>query len=301
MNSSKSTKPAGARVITDRIVVATDGGGGSRAALRWVADHVQRHPARITLVAVATDEDAEATASIAVDSAALVLRTISLDCVVETEVCRGDAAEEIIDAARDAALLVLGSRPLPDGRMAASATVTGRIAAHASVPVVIVPADWRAGLGPVVVGESIDSASEAALQFAAQTAERDGRALLVTHSWKLPVVGATPPTPGGGESIPERQRDALERVAASVSLTHPGLRVETDLRTGEAAAALAAAAEATDASLIVIGRRARPVVARVLLGSTGSALVTAPPCAVAIIPAPDPGIDVAPEIVAEDL
>ncbi len=123
----------------------------------------------------------------------------------------------------------------------------------------------------------------------------------MTHAWKLPVVGAIPPTPGGGESIPERQNAALEQRAAAIAAAHPGLRVETDLRTGEAAPSLAAAAEARDASLLVIGRRPRSSVARMILGSTGLELVTAPPCAVAIIPAPEHGIDVAPEIVSEDL
>ena len=46
----------------ESIVVATDGGPGSRAALRWVADHVGAHPAAVHLVAVSDETEPDAPA-----------------------------------------------------------------------------------------------------------------------------------------------------------------------------------------------------------------------------------------------
>jgi nucleotide-binding universal stress UspA family protein len=288
-------------VGAERIVVAVDGGAGSGAALRWVVEHVRMRPSQVAVVSV-VDEDAPDHAGQADLSAAeLVVKTITDNTRADGVVRRGDPVDELVAAAAelDADLLVIGTHAAPEHRLSSRATVPGRVAARAGCPVVIVPEHWAPSAGAVVVGNSIDSASEAAVDFARLTALREDRDLIITHVWELPTVGETEPTSGGSESIPDRQQAALDGVVRDISTRTPGLAVRGDLRRGAVTPALTAAA--AGAALLVVGRRRRSAAAKLLLGSTSTSLVAGPPCAVAVVPAPPPGLRVPPEVVAEDL
>ncbi|MEO8261619.1 MAG: universal stress protein [Pseudolysinimonas sp.] len=273
-----------------QITVAIHGGSGSRAALRWVAHHVAHTPSRITLVGVrAVGSPATGQAEADLGSAALELRAIGDHLDVVTELRHGDPQEQLAAAAADSAadLLVVGTHASRSNPHSGLLTVAGRLAAHAPCPVIVVPAAWTPQRGPVVVGTSIDSASDAALDFAYELAERDSRSLVLAHVWKLPTIGETRITPGGGDSIPARQQASLDALRAATSARGATVAVSADLRTGGASAGLTAAVAAADASLLVVGRRARSAASRLMLGSTSRELITAPPCAIAVVPAPN--------------
>jgi nucleotide-binding universal stress UspA family protein len=267
-----------------QIVVATDGGSGSRAALRWVADHLGARAAHVRIVTVAEAGNPEV--SIALTAAERALGAIGAEWTVDAELLHGEPAHAIAEAAQGAALLVVGSRT--GGGPLTSPRVPARVAGLATCPVVIVPDDWSPGTGPIVVGSSTDAASDNALELAVLIAEREGRALVLAHAWELPVVGDIPPVPGGPESIPERQREALDQIAVDVRRAHRDLEVTVDLRNGPAAASLAHAA--AEAAMLIVGRRDRPAAVRVLLGSVSHRLIADPPCPVMVVPAPPPGI-----------
>lgn len=287
------------QVGTERIVLAMDGGAGSRAALRWVADHLHRPSFQVSLVHV-TEKGAPDEGGMGLDAAALVLQTLSDSVETLQQVRHGDPADELAAAAAelDADLLVIGTHASAEHQQWVQATVPGRLAARSGCVVIVVPEDWTPTSGPIVVGSSIDSASDSAVDFAHDTAAREHRDLVVAHVWELPTVGEVDPTPGGGESIPERQQQALDRVVRDIASRIPRVAVKGDLRRGPAARGLTAAAEG--AALLVVGRRRRPAAARVLLGSTSRSLVSGPPCAVAVVPGPLPGLHITPETLPED-
>lgn len=286
----------------ERILVAVDGGSGSRAALRWVADHLEAARGQVLIVCV-VPEDASATAEgeAELHAAELVLRTLLEDSEIVARLRRGAAVEQLALAAEefDADMLVVGTHATAEQPKSGRITVAGRLAARAGCTVVVVPSHWTPGPGPIVAGASIDSASAAALDVACELAERSGRRLMITHVWDPPVVGEIPITPGGSESIPERQRLALDAVVGDIAARASSVDVRADLRHGGVYRELVEAA--TGADLVVVGRRARSAAAQLILGSTSRALVSAPPCPVAVVPAPRPGIPVTPDTFPEEL
>lgn len=292
---------AGPRVEGEQIVLALDGGTGSRAALRWVTDHLRGAPSHVHLVCVTEQSASDDEGQADLRAAALVLQTLADNVHVHQHLRHGDPAEELAALAEevDADLLVIGTHASIEHRQSARATVPGNLAARSGRVVLVVPEHWTPCSGPIVVGHSIDSASDTALDFAYGAAAGEKRDLVVAHVWELPTVGETDPTPGGGESIPERQQEALAQVVGEVSRRTPRVVVRGDLRRGSAAHGLIAAA--AGAALLVVGRRDRPTVARLLLGSTSRAVVSGPPCAVAVVPGPRPGLRVVPETLPEDL
>lgn len=145
-----------------RIVVGVDGSGGSRAALAWAlgqakltdatveAWHVLRHPEAVEWEVLPTnyggaplpmifDRD-EARAS-ARRSLADFVGDVAGDHPVVTRVMEGHPAAELLTAAREADLLVLGRQ----GRSGVAAALMGSVSRHctehAPCVVVIVPPD----------------------------------------------------------------------------------------------------------------------------------------------------------------
>lgn len=286
-----------------KILVAVDGGPASRAALRWIADHLGARPADVRLASVlperpepgATNERERV-----LRGSAVVLDTIAGPRDVSTALRHGDPAAELLAEARDfgAELVVIGTRASPRDEHSASRSVPGRVAAGSACPVVVVPAGWVPGGGPVVIGNSIDSASDAAAEFAVRHTE-PGDGVTLVHVWDPPVTGEIPVTPGGTESIPQRQQTALDATRAEFARRHPDLTVRSELRHGSAGRELLRAAE--HARLLVVGRRRRSPAVRLLTGSTSRAVLAAPPCPVAVVPAGRSGIRVAPDAAGEEI
>lgn len=115
-----------------RIVVGVDGSDASRAALWWAADEAHRRRAYVLAVLVADDEPAQGLAEIVDD---VLGRIPSVE--VERRTMRGDAAPSLIEASRDAQLLVVGA----DER---DGSVAHECAQHAFCPVVVVQPPERA-------------------------------------------------------------------------------------------------------------------------------------------------------------
>ena len=139
-----------------RIVVGVDGSETSRHALRWAAEEARRHGSQLHVVhawevptpAVAVGVGAgrrTAQPEGQHDEASRLVADVVRDELgdeppgdVRTSIGRGQAAAVLLDAARQADLLVVGSRGLGGFRGLLLGSVSSKMAAHAPCPVVIV-------------------------------------------------------------------------------------------------------------------------------------------------------------------
>lgn len=138
-----------------RIVVGVDGSAGSRAALGWAVDEAHRRGDRVEAVMAWEDLDVgmwtAATSSHAEADALADRHRRKLDEVVDSTptsglagpverlFVRGDPSQTLIDVAKGADLVVVGTRGHGSFVGTLLGSVSQRIAAHAPCPVVVVP------------------------------------------------------------------------------------------------------------------------------------------------------------------
>jgi len=133
------------------IVVGVDGSESSRAALRWAIEEARLRRASVRMVTAWQLPEAVYFGAVIPDSltpgleqaaqevqASLLAVGEPEDVTIETEVVEGDAAQALVDAAKDAEMLVVGSRGLGAFRELLLGSVSQRCAHHAHCPVVIV-------------------------------------------------------------------------------------------------------------------------------------------------------------------
>lgn len=136
------------------IVVGVDGSVGARAALRFALEEARLRgadvravaawhlPASVYAGAYATPDTALVEQGLETDARDAVTRTvdeIARGTTVETVVREGQPATVLLDEAKDADLLVVGSRGLGGFRGLLLGSVSQQCAHHASCPLVIVP------------------------------------------------------------------------------------------------------------------------------------------------------------------
>jgi nucleotide-binding universal stress UspA family protein len=139
-----------------RVVVGIDASDAADAAFRWaVADaaarrcvlevvHAWEAPVIYGPVVGTFPYDVEAIESAAhrlVDEVVADATASAPDLVVERAVVAGGAASSLLDAAKDADLLVVGRRGLGGFRRLLLGSVSDHVARHADTTVVVVPAD----------------------------------------------------------------------------------------------------------------------------------------------------------------
>jgi nucleotide-binding universal stress UspA family protein len=133
------------------IVVGVDGSAGSRAALRVAAEEARIHRKKIRAVMAHGFLNAYAVADVPVfeaghlDEARAMLAEIVTeelgakpDVEVERIVTCDLPARGILDAARDASLIVMGARGLGGFRSLLMGSVSQQVVQHAPCPVLIV-------------------------------------------------------------------------------------------------------------------------------------------------------------------
>ncbi|MGV9392284.1 universal stress protein [Streptomyces olivaceus] len=122
---------------------------------------------------------------------------------------------------------------------------------------------------PITAGVDGSEESVAALAWAAREAVRRRAPLHVVHSWRHETQEAAGV---GGRDAQERWvRDAVAGAVRTVTERHPELTVTTEVREGDAVAALLAAA--ADAETLVLGSRGHGAVVGFLLGSVGQQVI----------------------------
>lgn len=289
----------------ETLVVGVDGSEGSLAALRWATDEARRRRWPINVVSAwaayhgvavgALTDHARLQQETEQQLDALLGRELgdTSDLVVRREVQEGPAARVLIDSAREAALLVVGSRGHGGFSRLVLGSVSQQCAQHAPCPVVVVREGGRvddAGGGEpvpprIVVGVDGSQSSRAALRWAVEEARLRQATLDVVHAWRVPYQSGYPvgmvvlPV----ERVEEDARRLLDRAVGEVDAR--GIpAVERILVCDSAARALLDSAKG--AGLIVVGSRGRGGFAGLLLGSVSQTVLHHAACPVMVVRPP---------------
>ena len=286
------------------MVVGIDGTEASTAALEWAAARTDRFgPVRpvhswdypVSVWAPAplgpgVAPPAAEMAAAATEAAEKALAELADDVPCEpARVEHGDAGTVLVDVARDAKLLVVGTR----GRGPVRANVIGSVARHcadhATVPLIIVPCpDALVPAAPserLVVGVDGSDNSLASLRWAVENASPTAEIRAVS-AWQTPVDG--PILYGVNRFDLKALRaaatatvnDAADKVCAELGVDDT--RIVREIAEGDPRWVLDRLAE--NADLLVLGKRGRTGLTHFFLGSTTTALVHRPHCPTAVIP-----------------
>lgn len=280
------------------VVVGVAGTLSSARAVSWAGEHAAARGAELVLVHAvgqphrglgsAEDEWDDATSAGVremLEREAERVRGQLPDLRTRTEVDRDSPARCLTTRSATAALVVVGTRQLSAAQRVFSGSLAYQVVAGAQCPVAVVPPLTRPAADRVVVGVDGSPESVAALQTAADEADRLGAVLDVVHAWQEPSVAwAVRVPPDLGSATRAGEQRLLEAVVAGLEQEHPGLQVRRHLLEAPAAAALLA--EADSARLLVVGSRGLHGVARMLLGSTSHAAVLHSPCPVLVVRVP---------------
>lgn len=272
-----------------QIVVGYDGSPDATAALEWAVREARSRHLRIHILYSEPEMGGWDAAAATMSGAPILSTTLPHDGAgllekaaavatgsgvpVETADTSGSPSHALVQASRDAAMVVLGSR----GQGAVSSIILGstvsHVAAHAHCPVVVVQSETVPD-GPVVVGVDGSPSSEEVLGWAIDHASRHGLALEVLHAYSIPVYpGVVPYVPP--VEVTQATADFEDRVAhealAGWSEQYPDVAVTTKVMHGRPGPALVEATER--ASLTVVGSHGRGAFLGMLLGSTSQSLL----------------------------
>ncbi|MFJ4557393.1 universal stress protein [Streptomyces massasporeus] len=269
------------------ITVGLDGSTESRAAAEWAAREaaLRQVPVRLLHVWQPVPEPMAQAPILGAEThrhwteripreAAEGLRLRHPRVEVTTEQRAGAPAELLLEAARDAELLVLGSRALSGLAGFLVGSVGQSVVARTEVPVVLVRAGEQAAdehvkdpagipsaataFRPVVVGLDTGSPDESVLAFAFEEALRRGAPLAALRVWNLPSYTYSYSMAAGydpREALAQAQAEALTEALLPWREKYPDVEVIEQSRLGSPAYHLIDAAH--DASLVVVGRRVR--------------------------------------------
>jgi len=294
--------------MTGPIVVGFDGSPESVAAADWAAREARRRGTPLELLQawpwpkthVLGSDDA-----VQWGRQQLVRKEVELHALLPgVEVSAAhvpDAPAAVLEAAgKNAALLVLGSRGLGALRGFLIGSVSQEVLGRASCPVVLVRADDSASgehlpeddggtstdtpYREVVLGLDLAHPADEVIQFAFETAVLRSAPLRVVHAGELP----------NGTYLPlsvvvnmEAELSAAEKQVLTDTLKPWRDRfpqVEATARTMRGSAALTLVEAASQAGLLVVGRRGRRVPLGPHLGPVAHAAVHHARCPVVVVP-----------------
>lgn len=221
------------------------------------------------------------------------------DTVVVSTVRHGPAVPELVDSARGARSIVVQRRRRGWRRVVTLSTANG-VAAHAPVPVVVVPSEWTPDPTTeqvVVVGVDDVLTAPHLLDVAFEEAHRRAGRLRIVHVWHYDDAYEDMVLPGGAaQAYEDELRRDLDRELAPQLRRHPGVPAEVVVQHARAADVLTR--ESESAGLLVLGRH-RPLVSwGPHLGSVVRAVLRESVCPVmvvetAVAPAHEPAADAA--------
>ncbi|MEW1955264.1 universal stress protein [Terrabacter sp. NPDC080008] len=296
------------------IVVGYDDSVGSQLALDWAAETARQQGKHLTILngvniagapaspgmdLASFEPTMEKAAKSLVDKGAERAGTTLDASQIEVQYWLGSPASQLVEASKDADLVVVGSRGR--GRFLAGllGSTSYAVAAHAHCPVVVlrgpegetpddVPMPPRPGRDhDVVVGIDDSDAAERAVDAAAEVAEREGAVLhivSVAHSVSMESWAYVESAKGGTEethAIRDRADQLLTHAANRVRAQHPKVIVTTEVLYGDPGQSLADLG--ATAGLIVVGSRGRGGFTGMLLGSVSHRVVHNAACPVMIV------------------
>jgi nucleotide-binding universal stress UspA family protein len=282
------------------VVVGVDGSEHALRAVRWGAAEAARRRAPLRLVsAFAWSARPEAghpdlrdryrellleRTEISLGAAARLAERETPGTEVDRQVLVGPPGAVLGSEARRAELVVVGERGRTHLGGLLTGSVTAGLAAHAGCPVVVVRGPQRdphvTERLPVVVG--VDGpASEPAIRFALEAAVARHVPLAAVHTWSVPLIDPATAPLLDLKAIEADARTLLDAVLDPWAEKYPALAVERVVVRDRPARELLARSAA--AQLVVVGSRGRGVLAAMVLGSVGNALVHTADCPVAVV------------------
>lgn len=294
--------------MTEKIIVAVDGGPASDSALAWALDRAKSSDVALEITSVVeivptagAPVDNRQAYQDAVDSAVDRAQSAAPGLAITSTLRTGNPAHALIAASRRADLLVIGSNRTGALTGIVHGTLPLRVAGRSECPTVVVPAGWKPGGRGVVVGWDDDGTADVAVEFAAKEAARGHHELTILHAWRLPPsVGFADATPQWlSTDIESGARGALTAVASETRRSHPDVIVVEQLQLGAASGAIVGASR--DAALVVVGSHGRRALGGLIIGSVSHDVLMNMPAPVVVVPHPDEPIQVLPEILDEDV
>ncbi|MGW3310065.1 universal stress protein [Streptomyces sp. NPDC001073] len=260
------------------VVAGLDGSPESRAAAEWAAGEAELRglPLKIVHVWVPAPDPLAQAPFIGAETqqqwseripreAGEGLRRRHPGVDVTAEQVSGTPSDALVGAAKDAELLVLGSRGLSGVGGFLVGSVGLSVVARAELPLVLVRADEQAadedgtnpGNRPVVLGLDAEGPADTVIEFAFAEAARRGTSLRVVYGWSLPPYYAYGFALDAGlhDELSQEETGSLTEALRPWRQKHPDIEVFLEPRVGSAADHLVDASR--EASLVVIGRRIR--------------------------------------------
>lgn len=260
-------------------VLVAVGGSDPGSAARWAAREARRSGTTVRLLHVAPHDLALEPGRVALRTAADVCRHESGDRVaVEAEQAVGDPVQVLLDASRDARLVVTGRRGSTSWHSTAS--ISAELAARSPAPVCVVPPSWRAtAQGVVGVGLDPGRPDRRSLTEAVRRARLEHAVLRVL----VCRPGSLAPDHGD-------ETDDLRHRAHAVLADCGGdaCDVEVTVGAGHPASQLLEMAASTD--LLVLGRRRHGGEHATYLGPVALAVLSRAVCPV-LLGSPEPTED----------
>lgn len=271
------------------ILTGVDGSALSRAAVAWAAGEAAMRHEHVTLMHVVAPVivswpvagEQVAIAKWQQDNAQDVLLQARNDlaaaaggsCPIEvrTEVQYSNVVHTLVDASKEARMVVVGSH----GRGALGRFVLGSVSSglahHAHCPVAIVHADETSPIdpgAPVLLGIDGSPASKAATAFAFEEAAGRGVPLVALHAWS--DVGVFPMLGMDWRTYQGQGEELLAERLAGWQERYPDVQIERRLVCDTPARWLLE--ESERAQLVVLGSHGRGGFGGMLLGSVSSAV-----------------------------
>ncbi|MCO1655606.1 universal stress protein [Pseudonocardia humida] len=283
------------------VVVGVDGAGSAATAVDWAAAeaaargcplrlvHAFHPPPPGDLYGVATAFDgpleARDAARAVLAEAASRARAVTSETVVSMVPRHGTPAGVLLAESAGAQLLVLGTRGRSGLRGLLGMSVSARVSAGASCPVVVVhPArrddDPSPAPARVVVGIDATTSCAPAVGVAFRAARQRGVPLVAVHAWAADPPADLEAVAGCSTVAAAMARKAVDRALERWTAEFPDVAVHTLLVRGDPARALLAASRG--AALVVVGSSGRERV-RATLGPVSRAVLQHSRGAVAVV------------------
>jgi nucleotide-binding universal stress UspA family protein len=289
---STGTHPPGLGVL-----VGYDGSPGGERALAWGARAAAERKTPLYLaVAVPAgapsrhshSDEVRKGARALLDRAADRVRAAHPHLMVETSLVEGPAADVLLEASRRAELIVVGTRGHGGFAGLLLGSVSLRVCAHTTCPVVVVPEAAEAADSPSVVVGVADRSDTPAVEFAVEQARRIGGRVVPVHVWTLATAGYFPgvvaPLLGDPLDMAATHDHLLAEILDPIRTQAPDVTIEAIVTTGAPAYALIDVSAHADLLVVAAHRAHGPFPMR--LGPTTHAVLHHASCPVAVVPIP---------------
>lgn len=280
--------------MTSTWIVGADGSANARHAAEWAVDQAVGRDVRIIVLATWTvplvSTGMVASTIVFPDWSALeselqhtteaLAAELTRDGVeVEARIAQGSPAHALIEASREADLLVVGARGLGRVKGLMLGSVSQRCVSHSAVPTAVI--SMEAPLGParhIVVGYDASPNAQTAARWALEFAEPDAAVTildaLALASWLAPDVVR--------ERFPVEVTAAESEFHAHMADLDPQHRATHSFVIADERLALLRASQSAD--LVVLGARGRGKLGAMLVGSTSAWMLHGATRATIVVP-----------------